>query len=436
MRKKDAMIRKSPQLQPAITLAEIYPPETIFCVRGSYRGYGWYDPAPISWDRMTASSLTLAGTATTICARAAATERGLQLLESAGLPPSGPLLTYGDAEEFAAHIKAATLQQRNFAYQMAHAPRERPTASYYVPRRLLTYLNNKGNLAAMVPDEYVPQRITLAVDELIRAKSCFGRFPIVLKAVSPMPSGSALAVRIARCQDDLLLAQQRFAHCDEVVAEEFLEIRQNFCLNFATTPSGTRYLGASQQVTDRDGGYFGNWLEPKIQPPAEAIQVGWEIMRRATNRGYHGPAGFDMTIDSLQKIRVIDLNFRLNGSTAALVWHEAINRQFKKEWIGRVLRLNMRGPLADFEPAITDAIKAGILLPLGFFDTAAYDPLAADSSVTALVLGNSRSCVLGRLRELSRQGLVSKLPNKQIRTGQKHALPTDIAASSTPRKAA
>ena len=92
----------------------------------------------------------------------------------------------------------------------------------------------------MVPDEYVPQRITLAVDELIRGKSCFGRFPIVVKAVSPMPSGSAQAVRIARCQDDLLLAEQRFAHCDEVVAEEFLEIRQNFCLNFGTTPSGAR----------------------------------------------------------------------------------------------------------------------------------------------------------------------------------------------------
>ena len=118
------------------------------------------------------------------------------------------------------------------------------------------------------------------------------------------------------------------------------------------------------------------------------------------------------------------------------MWHEAINRQFKKKRIGRVLRLNMRGPLADFEPAVRDAINAGILLPLGFFDTADYDPLAADSSVTALVLGNSRSCVLDRLRELSRQGLVSKLPNKQIRTGEKHALPTDIAANSIPRKAA
>jgi hypothetical protein len=90
------------------------------------------------------------------------------------------------------------------------------------------------------------------------------------------------------------------------------------CLHFVVAIDGDiRYLGAAEQVVDAAGRWQGNWITNEAAPSV-AVAAGYEIMRRAVLRGYIGFAGFDVACCADGRLRVLDLNFRVNGSTTAV----------------------------------------------------------------------------------------------------------------------
>ena len=91
-------------------------------------------------------------------------------------------------------------------------------------------------------------------------------------------------------------------------------------------------------------------------------------MRRAATRGYRGIAGFDMVVDYNGDLKVINLNFRLNGSTPAVLWKKSLCEKFGSDCVTRLVQWSVPGPLARHLSALHRLVDAGELLPLAVFD--------------------------------------------------------------------
>ena len=403
------MQQQSIRLRPELTLADVLTPGVAFNIRPSWQGHDWLNSDPAYRDSITGAALTVAGGVPMVCSRSTVSPLALNLLEEAGLPCTADILEYNDAAEYDACLDGAARRPHQVAFQYAQAPRERPADLYWVPRDVLEFLNNKANLPLLVPSEHVARRQLLAPDQLKTLESRLADEPLALKAISKKPCGGGTAVVLARAPADLEVAFQKFQGCEQVIVEEFLEIKENFCLNYATVGDRIEFLGAGLQVTDKAGTYRGSWLDPNVFLPPEAVELGRFVMQQAQQRGYKGIAGFDMVLDSHERITVIDLNFRYNGSTTALLLRSAIDERFGPGKICRLLRWYIPNALANGERIIRRAIGEGYLLPTSFFDAQlSYHP-TDNSKMTCLLLGDSREEICGRQQQIEKQGFLQHL---------------------------
>lgn len=381
----------SSPLRPVVTLAEIYGPRTVYNPRPSYRNYGWLPTDAVFLDSRTSAALTVAGAMPTICSRGGLADALFELWEHAGIDVSPTVMPYCTRAEYDRRLAQAERQGQRLVFQHVHAPGERPAAQYWVPAELMSYLNDKSHLPELAPSEFVlPRRLATASDlsRLIRETP---QLPVVVKGGGPQSSGGGRAVVIVRRPADWLVARQRLAASRQIVVEQYLEAVGNYCLTFAAMPDLTiRYLGASEQVTDGAGSYGGNWLDPRREPPAVAVEAGREIMRRAQQLGYRGVAGFDVIVDAGGSVRVIDLNFRLNGSTPALLWQAMLRERFGPACVMRYQSGNLPGSLTDCLGMLRDLVRRGDFFPLAAFDPVAGGHPGAPARIDGLWLGGSR----------------------------------------------
>ncbi|NQT15274.1 MAG: hypothetical protein HQ582_21135, partial [Planctomycetes bacterium] len=384
-------------IQPRITLSDVFGPEPVFNPRGSFHGYGWLHRELSTREFATGGVLSTAGSTPTICSSAVASPAGLDLLADAGLPPAGPLLTYTDEAEYSRRIAEVIEAGKPIVMQHVQRSDETPPESYWMARSLLAFLNNKGNLAELAPQEALPSRRLVKPTELAALARTHGNLPLAVKAATNRSTGGGFAVILARSPDDLNRASKEFGGCRRVVVEEFLDIRENFCLNFAATDREIFYLGAAEQVVDAAGAYRGNWYEPHRQPPAEAVRLGREIMRQAALRGYRGFAGFDMAVLFDGRVKVFDLNFRLNGCTKVLLLYEGVRRAFGARCIGRGCSFQAAGSFLAMCNAARAAFQERVLLPLVTYDPAAIPVPTGAPMLWALVLGEDRPEVEAKL---------------------------------------
>ena len=410
-------------VRPTFTLSDVFGPEPVFNPRASFRRYGWLPPEASVLDSFTGGFLPAAGATPTICFAGVATGAGLDLLAEAGLPQADTLLTYTSQAEYYQRLADAIASGRPIVVQHVHRLPEIPASSYWVARDLLAYLNNKGNLADLVPAEALPPRRLVDVEEL---RTQADR-PLVVKAVSDRTSGGGGAVIVARSPDDLRQAARKFAGCRRVVVEEFLDFQENFCLNFVVTLDGRiHYLGAGEQVVTASGEYQGNWFERDRRPPDEAIELSREIVRRAVERGYRGFAGFDAGVLPDGRVKVFDLNFRTNGSTKALLFGQGVQEAFGAPPAARLVGLHGTGTFSEMCRAAREALRRGIFVPLGTCDPTVFPGRAGSPAVSGLVLGESRGDVLANLQHLADHGLASSVS----------AAPASLAEPSLLRRAA
>ena len=401
---------RAPPIRPALTLREVFGPDPVFNPRASFRRYGWIPHEASVLDPLTGGVLAVAGGTPTICSAGVATARGLDLLWEAGLPEVGNLLPYADEAEYYRRIGEVIAAGRPLVLQHVHRAPEIPSQSYWVARSVLAFLNNKGNLADLVPAEAVPPRQLVEPRELLALAARPSRLPLFVKAASDRTSGGGGAVILVRSPVDLFHAARKYAGCRHVVVEEFLEFKQNFCLNFAVTAGHEiHYLGAGEQLTSESGGYQGNWFEHDRRPPAEAVHLGREIMCRAAARGYRGFAGFDMGVLPDGRVKVFDLNFRVNGSTKALLVYDGVQEAWDAPRVSLLCGLQGSDSFSQMCDRAGEAVHSRIVVPMATYDPAAVSGCPGNPSVSALVLGESRNEVLAKLKYLSGRGLRNKL---------------------------
>lgn len=396
------MTRKAlPPLKPTLRLSDVFPATHTFNPREPYGGNPFVAEDVPASDALTGGQLSLAGDVRVLCHCGVATEGVLGLINWAGFDCDGRRDLYDGEEAYLSLL--AECKPGTVIFQHAHPPEIVDPELSCIPYSTLTALNNKSSLATLAPASATPRRQILPTSGPAAAQTWATLpVPVVLKVPSHHSLGSGEGVRICRDKASLRSAVDDFARAQAVIVEEFIEVTENWCVQFACLPGGfVQYLGTAEQIVDRNGRYLGNWVSAP-EPPQAVIDLGSEIARRGAALGYLGIAGFDVVAAADGRVLVLDLNFRVNGSTTGLLYRESLRDVHGPvEIMFRILR-DSRGWAHACE-AVTDDVCAGRILPFAGCHPAPNSGAAAKMSV--LVTGSSRSEVTSLIASLRRRGL-------------------------------
>ncbi len=398
--------RPAARLVPALTLADIFGPGIVYVARRSPSVHGWGSTEPGNTDSQTGNQLAVAGRMPCIANAGVVTPPALALLADAGLPVEADLHVYRSPAEYLDLLRRLPARGFRLAMQRAHPEDEAPRAASLVPSDLLRALNDKGRMEDVVPPGWLAPRRVFAMSELPPAENLLGGGrPVVLKAATPQPSGGGYGVWVCRSRAEVEAARAALSGERFVVVEEFLRIRRSVCVHAVVLPDGTVSVGGvAEEVCGADGRWLGSWLDAEADAlPAEVPGVVLQIVRAAAARGYRGIAGIDVAIPEEGPPRVLDLNFRINGSTAVAWLRGAVER----ERGGVSMRLRGWACERGFDHLLRTAraaMERGALIPLGLYDPAA-STTAGLPRLRGILAGPSRDAVREEERRLAADGL-------------------------------
>lgn len=394
-----------PLLRPTLTLADVHGRNRVYLLRASYAEPGWRASEPRGLDLVASTHLPVAGPMGTIVAAPTVTDDALRLLERAGLPVTARLHAYRSPEEYLLLLERVSDTPGSLAVQYVHSDAEIPPRAYQVPPHLLRGLNDKGNLAQYVAPEHLPRRYVHEPRDVPPAVRLLREGPVVLKIASRQPTGGGLGVFVCRRPDDVARALAGTGPGDRVVVEERLDIARSLCVQFAVPPDGNlRYLGTTEQICSAEGQYVGNWLDtddPAEDPRATAAAL--VAVRRGVAAGYRGIVGIDVVVTMDDEVRVLDLNFRLNGSTPALLLQPALVA--RGATVARFGRCTSRLSPERFYAVATELVDEGTFVPLATYDPRRSDAPDKPPILSGLVVGRSRDEVTRRSNRMKDLGL-------------------------------
>ncbi|HJS48401.1 MAG TPA: hypothetical protein VJ773_10485, partial [Gemmatimonadales bacterium] len=143
---------------PPVTLAGLWPPAAAVAIRPDDDALDWLSPS-LAWrERITAIPVPLAGGLPVVCHEAGSTPAALQLLRHCGLPADAPVLRYGTPEERRAHLAALGAGGRKIGAIYGARRAQLPAEAHVNHPDTVAALNDKGNLADLLPPECLPAR--------------------------------------------------------------------------------------------------------------------------------------------------------------------------------------------------------------------------------------------------------------------------------------
>lgn len=387
-----------------LTLARVYGPEVVYNPRSSWSGWHMLRRGDEAIrDAFPAGFVTLTGGLPLLIFHGSSRREARALVTGAGLPWPDNLLEYGNEAEFLALLHRAA--PRRLVFQNAHPPDPSLDALYWIPRELLTRLNNKAELESLVPREACPPRKTMSLEDAAALNFEPGT-TVVLKGSTSMSSGSGGAVLIARDEAAVRSVPARLAGCDRVVVEEFQPFTRTMCLNLAADYQGVvHYIGSADQVVADDGTYLSSWVNPELAPPESAVAIARDIMTRAASMGYVGFAGFDLGLLPDGRALFFDLNFRVCGSTPTLLWYDEVRRRVGPGAWARAISISGRVPFADLCETGRRLADERHFLPTGGFDPSGTIWEGRLPSIRGVMMGPDRAETEARCEALLAQGL-------------------------------
>lgn len=387
------------------TLAGVFGPGVAYVPRRSPNLHGWSPPAPGHVDFQTGLQLAVAGGIPYVVCAATVTPEAQEVYAEAGVPVNASLHVYRSTKEYLELLPRLIRQGLRLASQRVHPDEEIPPAAAYVAASIQRRLNDKGQMEAIVPPEWLARRQVVAVADLPAGRSLVAPdHPVVLKVATTLPNGGGHGVWICRTAEAVELARIALSDESRVVIEEFLQIVRSVCVHAVVFPDGSStILGVAEEVC-RDGRWFGNWLDAsgdQVPPTVKDVVAG--IVATASASGYRGVVGIDVALRRDAPPKVLDLNFRVNGSSAAAWLRSALERgrgcsTFRsRSWTGQhgfpaMLRV------------VRAAVHRGTLVPLSLYDPDACE-MGGTAQVGGVLLGGSRAEVEEEDRRLAMEGL-------------------------------
>lgn len=375
----------------------IFGPDAVLTARLPRSDTGANTADPHLCDAYTGPIMAIAHDTPVICSAGVASPRGLDLLGAAGVPVSREIRTYRTAEDFRRLVGDVVGNGERLLCQHVHDEDEVPAEACMVAPDLLRYLNNKANLPAIVGSAGAPRRsaidpadvAALGVDE-----------SWVLKVCSDGSSGGGYGVYVHRAGS--AIAQPSFVQSGaELVVEEYLDLVENWCVQFCVEAIGApRLLGATEQIISDSGAYGGSRVGGTVLPPP-AVELCRAVVERARELGFIGYCGIDTGLTSSGEVKVFDLNFRINASTPALLVLNAIASSRGPSWTGRGRWQTYRhdGSLPELVRRLTAVYPERALVPIASYDPALTANGPGPSLLSALLIGDDEQD-LRRLTEL------------------------------------
>ena len=387
-----------------MTLGDFLPPETVVSQRPDENAVDWLPSDPAWMERSSASPLPIVGTLPTVCHAATVTDAGLRLLKVAGHTIPRSILTYRTPAEFRDQI-LRQVHKGNKIY--VTYPARTPVCSdgaYRILLPVLRRLNNKANLAELLPSDAVPTRRVLSQAALRSFPDlAVTDRPFVLKASTDLGTGDGVSVIICRSAGDVRRTHTQLATADRVVVEAFHEFTVSWCVHFGIGAAEVRYLSAALQVFDDQGAYLGNWCESSMHDD-EVVSIGAHAARAGQQRGYLGFLGVDVGLTTDGRWLAHDLNFRFNGSTPQVLLLASL-QDTNGTAVSRYLPwLTFDGPYPVMIQRLTDLTKRGHVVPLCSLDGRMIEAKQTGASCGVLVLGDSRGQVCSRVQALGNEG--------------------------------
>lgn len=396
----------SSRLVPVLTLADLFGPGVAYTQRRSPSLVGWSPTAAGVIDYQTGNQLAIAGRAPCIASAGVVTAPALALLADAGLPVEADLHVYRSPAEYLDLLSRLSARGLRLATQRPHTAAEVPPEASLVCGDLLCDLNDKGRMEDVVPADWLPRRRLIEVSELPPAERLLaGGQPVVLKAATPLPSGGGNCVWLCHTPADIGIARAALRHERLVVIEEFLRLRRSVCVHAVVSADGTAsIIGSAEQVCAADGQWLGNWLDAEGDVlSTEVLRVVLQIVRTAAARGYRGMAGIDVGFPEDGPPRVLDLNFRVNGSTAAAWLRSSIEG---RQGVGsmRLGNWECEQGFGDLLRIARRATERRVLIPLCLYDPAACSE-GGLARLHGILTGPSREAVREEEQILAARGL-------------------------------
>jgi hypothetical protein len=391
------------RFKPKIQLDQIYKPDNIYISGASPHACSWLSQDPTFLKIITGVVLTISGDMANVCSSSISNSDGLHLLQDAGFAIPREIFRFRDSADYEGLLQSLCAKGRKIVVQHVHPLFEVAPEQCWISPSTLSFVNNKGNLARMIHAEDIPGRRIVKSSRIKEELSAAG-FPWVIKAITNETSGCGADVMICRTEDEINLAEVYFQACPYVVIEEYIAMKRNLCLHFVIEREGdVTYLGCTEQVCDAKGKYDGNWIETGLPPPPEAVELGIKAAKEGYRRGYYGLVGTDMAVLENGRVLIFDLNFRINGSTPALLLYESIRRELGKT-VMRLRTIPCPGTYGKMLKGTYKAMEKGMLLPLISFDP----EIDGDSAprLRCLILGNTREEVFENERQLIDLGFV------------------------------
>ncbi|MDM5337017.1 ATP-grasp domain-containing protein [Fictibacillus enclensis] len=383
------MQKSKPIIVPRYTFSEIYGPDLIFNPRPSFAHNKWIPDCPVKLDLLTGSQFAVMGDMPVICSRSVTTRQATDLYERAGLQLRFPMHYYSTEEDYRNLFKRLEDERKRMVVQHIHPEEEMSALNYWIDPKLVQYLNNKANLEELVPEGHAPKRVSTTAAKLHEHLEAFS-FPCVVKAATNEANAAGFDVFICRTDEDIQKAEKFFETCEGIVIEEYLEIEHNYCVQFACTfDEKLIYLGSTVQNIDENAKYKGNWVDEDSEPDSEVIKIGRRIMEEGCKRGYRGIAGFDIAVTPDGRKIAFDLNYRVNGSTAALLLKDSITEQLGKRVV-KYVSWKSSGGIEPLYDTVKQAIEDGYFVPLSIYNGSESPYEDADTLIQGLVLGDSR----------------------------------------------
>lgn len=373
-------------LRPSLNLFDIFGPGHAYVPRADDCAADWLPPADIL-DLATGGQLAVAGDMPVVCSAGLTTQAAADLLGLAGLElaqRTSPFMT-GESRAVTERLDPSL----RLVFQHALPPGDPLMQRSWIDHGLLSFLNNKASLTELAPAGHVPKRFVADGGGSLESKDY--PLPFVIKAATSQSTGAGCAVALCHTPHDVRKAAPRFASADRIVIEQMLDIVRAPCLNFVVERDGTvRYFGHADQIISPEGQHLGNWFErSSVLPSADVVDIACGVVSKAAGIGYRGIAGIDVALTGDGRSFVLDLNFRINASTAALLLAPAIVAQFGHDHL-LSKRFKGGGGMSQFVLAMEQFVQRGQFIPLALFDPIAAGLLGGAPSVLGLVGGASR----------------------------------------------
>jgi hypothetical protein len=335
-------------------LGDIYGERTFLAPRLMEEAQGHVPGNRKIWEFSTGIFLTVAGKMPMIVHRSVSSKAARALIRQCGLRYPENDLRYGTREEYILNVRRNARAGDKAAFVYSHGSIPFGNVVPVVENSVLECLNNKKNLRNITPE--TASLPILTKKQILSRTNGSRHIPVVAKLATNSPNAGGMGVRICRRRSDVRAADRMFSKYGECYFEEFVEIHENWCAQFAIMPdTSIEYLGSTEQICSVNGAHVGSKITADKVPPVGMQEVGEAICLSACKAGYKGIVGIDFLAASGQRPYAVDINFRPVASTAFLLNASSL---LKPDGF-RVSRLafgSFSGSISEFRSSFNDLI--------------------------------------------------------------------------------